>query len=147
MNSIKYMRRLAAVLLVTPMLAACEGDNLFDGTSRSGSPIVTDVVLLRTTVPQCGNVDVSVDAVAPVAITDLTVLLRFDATGSADETVAVDLGAGSNVLQDRVVTIPVNSAGTARVFVFVTDMFGTVSQIVEAPATVTVTPLPLGGSC
>jgi hypothetical protein len=141
--------RLAVALLFAPLLGACEGDNLFDGTtSGSGNgPMITNVSLLRTSVPQCGSIDVSVSAQSQRALATLTVLLRYDGVGGADQTQEVDLGSNSFVVSGRVVSMDASSAGTARVLAFVEDEFGNVSALAEAPSTVTVTPLAGGGGC
>jgi hypothetical protein len=139
--------RLAVALVFAPLLGACEGSNLFDGSGSvgTGNPVVTQISLLRTTVPQCGAIDINVSAVGSRALTTLTVLLRFDGNGAADQTQVVVLGANQNVLSGRLVSVDANSAGTARVLAFVEDEVGNVSPLVEASSTVTVTPVASGG--
>jgi hypothetical protein len=140
--------RFAVALMFAPLLGACEGDNLFDGTSPStGNPIVTGIGLLRTTVPQCGNIDVSVSASGPRPLQMLTVMLRFDTVGGADQTEEVTLGSTSNVIPGQVVSFVAANAGSARVLAFVTDDAGNVSPLAEAGATVTITPAPAGTTC
>jgi hypothetical protein len=141
--------RLAVALLFAPLLGACEGSNLFDGTSvgAGGGPLITNVTLLRTSVPQCGSIDVSVSAQSQRALATLTVLLRYDGVGGADQTQEVDLGSNSFVVNGRVVSLDATNAGTARVLAFVEDDFGNVSALAEAPSTVTITPLAGGGGC
>ncbi|MEO5509101.1 MAG: hypothetical protein ABIV28_04620 [Longimicrobiales bacterium] len=118
-------------------LAACEGDNLFNGGSRGigGPPVVTSVVA-PTTAREGDKVDVRVKAIGRRGIVKIDV--RFRGAVNVDKSIVVEPSSPDTVTVDVSVDLPAAANdSTLRIEATATDQFGGVSEIVARTVRIT----------
>jgi predicted RNA-binding protein with TRAM domain len=132
--------RVAAVAcsVVALTLAACAGDNLFEGNSgqsSGGIPTVTSVTAPAQSL-EGRTVDVRVKAIGRRGITEITV--RFRGAVNEERTIDIDPASTDTVTQDLSVAIPLAPADSVlHIDVTAKDQFGSISGVASRTVAIT----------
>ena len=138
LGRLSIARRLAiAGSVLVFSLAACEGENLFEGGSKGvGGPPQIASITAPATAREGQRVDVRVKALGRRGITRIDI--RFRGAVSDDQSVDIDPAATDTVTVDATIDIPEIAADSIlRIDVFATDQFGGVSAVASDTVRIT----------